>query len=113
MRSRLGMAAQALGVAALGAIVYFAFLSPNDSGPLTGIDVEPPLEQPPPERHANKRKKPEPKPDRPRPVKAARVPRSTPVVPSVEVEPVADTPAGAQYAGTVARILGEVSRSQD
>lgn len=38
--SRFGIAAQALGVAALAALVYFAFLQPSDPDPLSGIEVE-------------------------------------------------------------------------
>jgi hypothetical protein len=107
LRSRLGIVAQAIGVAALAVVVYLAFLSPNDSGPLSGIDVQPPIEEPP-ERHASKQKKSKPKPDRPRRRAAVRVPASAPVAPSVFVPP-ADTPVGDQYTGSVARILARVS----
>ena len=34
------IALQALGVAALGVMVYFAFLQPSDPNPLSGIEVE-------------------------------------------------------------------------
>jgi hypothetical protein len=120
VRSRLGITAQVIGVGVLGAIVYLAFLSPNDSGPLTGIDVEPPGEHQPPERHANKNKgkKPTPKPDRPRPVVPVRTPSSVPIGPSVigpsvVVAPTADSPAESQYTGTVARILDAVRRARN
>lgn len=108
----MGIALQAVGVAALGAIVYFAFLSPNDSGPLTGIDVDPPFEQQPPERQATKRHKPAPRPDRPRRRGARRA--SLPVVPASPPPPidlVPDSPSDAQYSATVARVLDQVARA--
>jgi hypothetical protein len=113
VRSRLGITAQVIGVGVLGTIVYLAFLSPNDSGPLTGIAVEPPGEHQPPERHANKRKNPPPKPDRPTPVAPVRTPSSAPISPAVVVAPTADSPAESQYTGTVARILDAVRRARN
>lgn len=112
MRSRIGITLQGLGVAALAAIVYFAFLSPNDSGPLTGIDVEPPAEEPPKQRTA-KRDKRAPRPDRPR-RRAAQatlpvaLPAGTPPQ-ATTITPSPDSPVGSQYTSTVARILNRLS----
>ena len=112
LRPKLGIAAQAIGVVALGAIVYFAFLSPDDSGPLSGIDVQPPVEGQPPERQAGKSKKSKPQSRRSR---LAAASPSRPILPgSVPTEglPPVDSPAGSQYAGTVARILGQLGHAR-
>ena len=110
LRSRIGLMLQGLGVAALAAIVYFAFLSPNDSGPLTGIDVEPPTEQPPKQQTARRNKR-SPRPDRPRRRAAqATSPAAIPTgTPPTTIAPPVDSPVGSQYTSTVARILNRIA----
>jgi hypothetical protein len=122
MSSRLGIAAQGLGVAALAALVYFAFLQPSDPDPLSGIEVDGDLpaevtggnEQ----AAAQRGRKPD---SRRRSGAGSRpVPRirlvpvvpgtSAPVPPTVASPTPADpeTPAGSQYDSAVARLLGRV-----
>ena len=113
MRSRVGIAAQAVGVAALGIVVYFAFLHPDGSDTPTSIQVDDGVEvSVPPQR--SRRTENKPKDPKPRPTKAKRAPRQD-VVAQPPVAPVAeantDTPAGSQYETVVARILGEVARA--
>jgi type IV secretory pathway VirB10-like protein len=108
----LGIAAQAVGVVALGAVVYFAFLHTDGSDTPTSIEVDDGVEvSVPPQRS----RRPEPKPKaNPRPRKAKRAPRPV-AVPRPPAPPIAeddvDTPIGSQYQSVVARILGDVARA--
>jgi hypothetical protein len=112
--SKLGIAAQAIGVLALIAIVYGAFLRPDDPDPLTGIEIEDgaALEAAPfvgGERRRGRSNGPA------RVAKRSRGP-ATVAESELGVEHVdtiaADTPAAAQYSGGVARILDQVARAR-
>ena len=110
VRSRVGIAAQAVGVAALGIVVYFAFLHPDGSDTPTRIQVDDGVEvSVPPQRSRRTENKP-----KGRPTKTERAPRQDvvaqpPGAPVVETN--TDTPAASQYETAVARILGEVARA--
>jgi hypothetical protein len=127
----LGIVAQAIGVAALGSLVYFAFLSPEDPDPLTGIEIEDGVRITPPEFTADGRRKGGP--DRPKDGRRRRsatlprlVPKPSPSLEPVVTEPVGtepvgtepvgtepiDTPSGSQYADAVARIVGRVASAR-
>jgi hypothetical protein len=118
---RLGIVAQAVGVVALGSLVYFAFLSPEDPDPLTGIEIEDGVRITPPKfttngRHGGPDK---PKDGRRRPRRSATLPRliptpspSEPVVTEPVVTEPIDTPSGSQYVDGVARILGRVASAR-
>jgi hypothetical protein len=108
-----GLVAQAVGVAALGAVVYFAFLNPGDPGTLSEIAVSDgvTVTAPQPSAHHPRRQLPAPKPRRAR-KRGAPTPAITPsTTPNPETTPPsADTPVGSQYADAVARILDSVAR---
>ena len=113
--SRIGIAAQAIGVAALATIVYFAFLQPNDSDPLQSIDVDDGLEveaAPGPARRHRQGRAPR---KRGGTVPAQLAP-SGPALPAPPEPPAtipaADTPADSQYETVVARILARVARAR-
>jgi hypothetical protein len=118
MRSRFGIVAQAVGVAAWAAVVYFAFLQPGDPNPLSGIEVEGdlPAETPPIQAANHNRGRPSPDERGARTRRAAgiRLAPTSPTspgggLPTVTTDP--DTPAGSQYGNAVARVLGLVGRS--
>ena len=121
MSPRLGIVAQAIGVVALGSVVYFAFLSPEDPDPLTGIEIEDGVRITPPDFTADGRRKHGPdKPKDGRARRSATLPRLVPT-PSPSLEPVVtepvgtepiDTPSGSQYADGVARIVGRVASAR-
>ena len=121
MSPRLGIVAQAIGVVALGSVVYLAFLSPEDPDPLTGIEIEDGVRLNPPEFTTNGRRNGGPhKPKRARARRPATLPRLVPT-PSLSPEPIVtepvvtepiDTPPGSQYADGVARILGRVASAR-
>ncbi len=109
VRSRVGIAVQAVGVAALGIVVYFAFLHPDGSNTPTTIEVDDGAEiSVPPQR--SRRTKDKPKDPKPKSRRAKRA--SGPVF--LPPPPVAgtngDTPTESQYETVVARILGDVAR---
>jgi hypothetical protein len=113
VRSRVGIAAQAVGVAALGIVVYFAFLHPDGSNTPTSIQVDDGAEvSVPPER--SRRTKDKHRDPNSQPRKAQRASRPA-FVPPPPVAPVAgtngDTPTESQYQTAVARILGDVARA--
>ena len=100
-------------MAALAAIVYLAFLSPEDTGPLTGIDVYPPLEQPPPPERGGDDADGDGRDRSRRPADSAGPPGvavAPPTQPPTGVVP--DTPTESQYSGTVARILERVAQAR-
>jgi hypothetical protein len=113
LSSRLGIALQAVAVAALAVVVYVAFLKPGDSDPLTEIQVDDGAQvemSPPPARERDRRP--------PRAAKQPRkaVPRVTrsqaPSQPADAAPPeIADveTPAGSQYVSSVARIAQQAN----
>ena len=114
------IALQALGVAALAAIVYFAFLHPSDPNPLSGIQVEGdiPAGATPGNNgtagHRN-RKTPVRPGERNRTLAGIRlVPiqpgDATPAPPGPPVD--GNTPTGSQYGSAVARVLGRVARAE-
>ena len=121
VRSRFGIVAQAVGVAAWAAVVYFAFLQPGDPNPLSGIEVEGnlPAEAPPSQtanRNGNRSSSRDGGARTTRTTRATRAPgvRLVPTSPSGDVPTLVidpDTPAGSQYGDAVARILGRVGRS--
>ena len=114
------IALQALGVAALGAIVYFAFLQPSDPNPLSGIEVEgdipagvtPGNGQATGQRDSKSPAGPARRGDGARTLAGIRL---IPVQPGdpIPAPPGApgggDTPTGEQYDSAVARILGRVA----
>lgn len=121
------IALQPLGVAALAALVYFAFLHPSDPNPLSGIQVEgdiPAGVTPGNGRAAGQRsrKPPARRGDRSRTLAGIRlVPvqpgAATPAPPGLPADsdtpPVdSDTPTGSQYGSEVARVLGRVARAE-
>ena len=126
MRSRFGIATQALGVAALGALVYFAFLQPSDPDPLSGIEVDGDLPSQVTagnghaegrDRNAGARNGAAGRSRVPRIRLVPVVPGATPSLPGSEpsVPPTLagnDTPTGSQYESAVARVLGRVAREQ-
>jgi hypothetical protein len=127
VRPRLGIVAQAIGVVALGSLVYLAFLSPEDPDPLTGIEIEDGVRIDPPRFTTNGGRQGRPdqqgrpdKPKRARPRRPAALPRLVPTPPPsfepVVTEPVVtepvDTPSGVQYADGVARIMGRVASAR-
>jgi hypothetical protein len=114
------IALQALGVAALGAIVYFAFLQPSDPNPLSGIEVEGDI--PAGVTHGNGQAAAQR--DRKSPAGPARRDGGTRTLAGIRLIPVqpgdaipsppggpvgGDTPTGEQYDSAVARILGRVA----
>jgi hypothetical protein len=111
------IALQALGVAALGVIVYIAFLQPSDPNPLSGIEVEGdiPAGVTPGNGQATRqrnRKSPARRGDGTRTLAGIRlIPAqpgdAIPVPPGAPVD--SDTPTGEQYDSAVARILGRVA----
>jgi hypothetical protein len=118
--SRFGIAAQALGVAALAALVYFAFLQPSDPDPLSGIEVEGdfPTQVTAGDGKAarSQGRKRASTSRRGAEAGAGSVPliRLVPVVPgsSSPVPPTLadnETPVGTQYDSAVARIIGRAS----
>lgn len=114
MRSWYAIVAQAIGVAALAGVVYLAFLQPDDSGPLSGIDIEDGQIAAPPPGVPGK-----PVRGDGRPARKRATPRRGPVLTAVDAPgatatafPDVQTPPGSQYSDTVARILGLVSRSE-
>ena len=115
MSPRLGIVAQAIGVVALGSIVYFAFLSPEDPDPLTGIEIENGVGITPPQFTTDGRRQGGPdKPKDSRTRRATTLPRLVPTQPTSEptvTEPI-NTPSGSQYADGVARILGRVASAR-
>jgi hypothetical protein len=134
--SRIGIVLQAIGVVALGSIVYMAFLSPEDPEPLTGIQVEdgvritpPPIpgarrsdaQRVDPQRQGARRHNGPGKPRRHHrtrrsatfPRLVATPPSSSEVSPPFGDPPVklpTDTPPGSQYEDSVSRILDMVGR---
>ncbi len=120
------IALQALGVAALAAIVYFAFLHPSDPNPLSGIHVEgdiPAGGTPGNNGTAGQRnrKTPARRGDRSRTLAGIRlIPvqpgTAIPVLPGTAIPAApgapgdSDTPTGSQYGSDVARVLGRVTR---
>jgi len=107
--SRLGITAQAIAVAALATVVYLAFLQPNDTGSLSGIDVESEGRAPTVEISGSHRRETEPGARSPvfgRDAGTAATGLATSTAPTLTVN--ADNPADSQYAGTVARILARV-----
>jgi hypothetical protein len=119
---RLGIVAQAIGVVALGSVVYFAFLSPEDPDPLTGIEIEDGVRLNPPKFTTGARRQggpDKPKGNRRRPRRSTTLPRLVPtpsplepvVTEPVVTEPI-DTPSGSQYADGVARIVGRVASAR-
>jgi len=115
------IALQALGVAALGVIVYFAFLQPSDPNPLSGIEVEgdiPAGVTPAGNGQATgqrNRKSPAGRGDGTRTLAGIRlIPvqpgDAIPVPPGAPVD--SDTPTGEQYDSAVARILGRVAGAE-
>jgi hypothetical protein len=107
--SRLGIAAQALAVAALATVVYLAFLQPNDTGSLSGIDVESEGRAPTVEVSGSHRREAEPgagSPEAGAGASTAVTGLATPTAPTLAVNE--DSPADSQYAGTVTRILARV-----
>jgi hypothetical protein len=114
------VALQALGVAALAAVVYFAFLHPSDPNPLSGIQVEgdiPAAVTPPDNAPAGQRghKAPAQRAAPGRTLAGIRlVPESpggttaVPTAPPVD----GDAPTGSQYGSSVARVLGRVARAE-
>jgi hypothetical protein len=127
MSSRFGIAAQALGVAALGVLVYFAFLQPSDPNPLSGVEVDgtvpagttPGNEAVGGRRSAQSRARARAGARRgagPLPLAAIRLVPVTPGEPPPLSGPptLADdeTPTGSQYDSAVARVLGRIARTQ-
>jgi hypothetical protein len=114
------IALQALGVAALGVIVYFAFLAPSDPNPLSGIEVDgdipagvtPGNGQATGQQHRRSSAR---RGDGTRTLVGIRL---IPVQPgdAIPVPPGApgdsDTPTGSQYGSEVARVLGQVARAE-
>jgi hypothetical protein len=119
------IALQALGVAALGAIVYFAFLQPSDPNPLSGIEVEGdiPAGLTPGEGRATGQR------NRRTPAGPARRGDGTRTLADIRLIPVPPgdaipgqpgtpvdgdgaTPTGEQYDSAVARILGRVAGTE-
>jgi hypothetical protein len=114
LSSRLGVAVQVIAVAALAVVVYLAFLKPNDSDPLSGIQVDDGAQieaSPPRETDRNRERR------RPRVENRKRdgKPRVREVgVPAPEWEPStadAGTPVGSQYVSEVTRISQQVTRA--
>jgi hypothetical protein len=116
--SRFGILAQGLGVAALAALVYFAFLQPSDPDPLSGIEVEGNLPtqvtggngqaaKPRGRESATRRGARSGVGPVPRIRLVPVVPGASPVVPPTLADN--DTPPSSQYDSAVARILGRVS----
>ena len=118
MSSRFGVIVQAIGVAALGAVVYFAFLQPGDPNPLSGIEVEGdlPAEAVPGETAKRNRGRSTPggEDGRTSPARAVGIrliptsPSGIPPTPAIDTE----TPTGEQYQDAAARVLGQVVRAQ-
>jgi len=123
------IALQALGVAGLAAIVYFAFLHPSDPNPLSGIQVEGdiPAGVTPGNNGTGgtagtagqrNRKTPVRPGERNRTLAGIRlVPLepgdAIPAPPAPPGPPVdGDTPTGSQYGSAVARVLGRVARAE-
>ena len=107
--SNLGIVAQAMGVVVLIAIVYTAFLRPDDSNPLSGISIEDgtTIEVAPNgnARRHNARKQPG---------HGERAPARVIPASGVSAAPdglAADTPAGAQYSSAVDAILSRVAHA--
>ena len=115
------IALQALGVAALAALVYIAFLQPSDPNPLSGIEVEGEIPagvtpgsgqaagRPTGQRN---RRSPARHGDGTRTLAGIRlIPvqpgDAIPVPPGAPVD--GDTPTGEQYDSAVARVLGRVA----
>lgn len=114
------IALQALGVAALGAIVYFAFLQPSDPNPLSGIEVEGdiPAGVTPGNGQATGQRNSKPPAGPARRGDGTRTLAGIRLIPVQPGDPIAappgapggdDTPTGEQYDSAVARILGRVS----
>jgi hypothetical protein len=122
------IALQTLGVAALGAIVYFAFLQPSDPNPLSGIEVEgdipagvtPGNGQATGQRNSKPPAGPARRSDGTRTLAGIRLipvpPGDAIPVPPGDAIPAppgapggGDTPTGEQYDSAVARILGRVA----
>ena len=118
------IALQALGVAALGVIVYFAFLQPSDPNPLSGIEVEgdipaagvtPGNGQATGQRNSKSPAGPARRGDGARTLAGIRLVPVQPgdAIPAAQAAPEvpggADTPTGEQYDSAVARILGRVA----
>jgi hypothetical protein len=131
------IALQALGVAALGAVVYFAFLHPSDPNPLSGIQVDgdiPAAGVTPGNGQATgqrSRETPARRGDRTRTLAGIRLVPVQPgdVAPGPPGPPVdgdtptgsqgdtptgsqGDTPTGSQYGSAVTRVLGRVARAE-
>jgi hypothetical protein len=121
--SRFGIAAQALGVAALGAIVYFAFLAPSDPDPLSGIEVDGnlPADVTPGNETATGGRNRQAGPRR-RVVRSGGLAtiRLVPVTPGAPAASTStppslaenETPVGEQYESQVARILARAARDE-
>jgi hypothetical protein len=113
LNSRLGIALQAIAVAALVAVVYVAFLKPGDSGPLTVIDVRDGTDEPSRSRAAASGELAGPpragadgeSGDEGAAPSALGPPAEDPEVDVVEV----DTPAASQYVSAAARITARVA----
>ena len=114
------IALQALGVAALGVIVYFAFLQPSDPNPLSGIEVEgdipagvtPGNGEATGQRNRKSPASPARRGDGTRTLAGIRLIPVQPgdAIPAPPGAPVgSDTPTGEQYDSAVARILGRVA----
>jgi hypothetical protein len=127
MSSRFGVAAQALGVAALGVLVYFAFLQPSDPNPLSGVEVDgtlpagttPTDEAVGGRRSAQSRARARARAQRgagPLPLAGIRLVPVTPGEPPPLSGPPSlvddETPTGSQYDSVVARVLGRIAPSQ-
>lgn len=115
VRTKIGIAAQSVGVVALLAFVYLTFLRSQDSGELSGIEVEngTELPAPPPDdpdrgrgRDRGDRAGADPN-DASKSRKAAKTPAAGEGIVDLPTGSV-DTPAGSQYEDTVARILDQV-----
>ena len=107
MKSKSGIAAQALAAAALAAVVYFAFIAPNGTGPLTSIEVEggPPVATAPPGPVAGENERRQ----QSAPI-AATAPAAELFSPPSGPSPnsIVQTPPSSQYEDPVARILNQV-----
>ena len=105
----MGIVAQAMGVIVLIAIVYTAFLRPDDSNPLSGISIEDGTTievapKPNARRHTARKR-----PGRRERAAARAIPAG-----GVAAAPdglAADTPAGSQYSSAVGAILSRVAHA--
>jgi hypothetical protein len=113
LSSRLGIAAQAVAVVALAVVVYLAFLKPNDSDPLSEIQVDDgaDVEASSPPSHHRERERPHAgtkkreRRGKPRVTEAGLPAALEPSTAGV------DTPVGSQYVSAVTRISEQATRA--